>query len=424
MPSGIDRTSTGGDTSTGHDRRTFLRTAGASGLVAVSGFAGCLGGDDGEGVHIGAVIPRSGALSALGETAENGIQTAVDYLNDEEGGINGEDVEVSYEDTATNPGTGRDGASRLVENENVDLLVGAISGAVASSVAEYAAQQDIPYWTYGGARDITGSACQPTSFRYTTNTVQDARSGAPWALENLGSDVWIHYADYTYGQDIADDFEAEINAADPASNIVDVTDTPIGETEFGSYMTQIESADPDWVLMAVTGADLIAFVQQADEFGLMDSMDFFSINVTTQDIRQAIGSQGVGVYGNIRYDQNFDSDENDRLVDAYTAEYDQPPTDPAMVMWTSIRLHAQAAEAAGTIEAADVIGELEGLEAESPMGPTEIRACDHQAIRDIPIGRITEPDQYDWPGIETNATIDGADAIRSCAETGCDMGSL
>lgn len=389
----------------------------------VSGLAGCLG-DDGGSVHIGGVVPRSGALSALGETEENGIQAAVDYLNAEEDGINGNEVEVSFEDTATDPGTGRDGASRLVESENVDFLVGAVSGAVASSVAEYASQQGVPYWTYGGARDITGANCRPTTFRYTTNTVQDARAAVPWALENLGTDVWIHFADYTYGQDIASDFEDEINASAMNTNIVDITSTPIGEAEFSSYMTQIESAEPDWVLMAVTGADLIAFVQQADEFGLKDDIGFFSINVTTQDIRQAVGSQGVGVYGNIRYDQNFDSDENDRLVEAYTAEYEDPPTDPAMVMWTSIRLHAQAAEAAGTLEPAEVVPELEGMEAESPMGSTEIRACDHQAIRDIPIGVIDDPDDHDWPSIDTVATISGEDAIRTCSETGCDMGSL
>lgn len=173
--------------------------------------------------------------------------------------------------------------------------------------------------------------------------------------------------------------------------------------------------------MGVTGADLIAFVQQADDFGMKEDIGFFSINVTTQDIRQGMGDAGVGVYGNVRYDQNYDSEENDALVDAYTAEYDQPPTDPAMVMWASIMIHAEAAEAAGTINPDDVISELEGLQTGSPMGEVEIRACDHQATRDIPLGRITEPDEYDWPGLEILETIPGEDAIRSCDETGCDL---
>lgn len=423
MPQGAESTGQRSTGIGGTKRRTFLKAAGASGVTLMSGLAGCLG-DDSESVLVGGVVPLSGPLSPLGESEEAGIQAAVDYLNAEEDGINGREVELLVEDTATDPETGRESARRLVESENVDVLVGAVSGAVAGSIAEYAATVDTPYWTYGGARAITGANCRPTTFRYTTNTVQDARAGAPWCLENLGTDVWIHFADYAYGQDIAGDYQDVIEASDMDTNVVDVTSTPIGTTEFSSYMTEIESAEPDWVLMAVTGADLIAFVQQANDFGLKEDIGFFSINVTTQDIRKAIGSDGHGVYGVIRYDEHFDSSENDRLLEAFAEENDDPPTDPAMVMWTSLRLHAMAAEAAGSVEPADVIPELEGLQADSPMGQTEIRACDHQAIRDIPIGVISEPDEHDWPSIETLASIDGEDAIRSCAETGCDMPDL
>lgn len=422
-------------------RRTFLKAVGASGVATMGGLAGCLGDDDDDDddngvddaddtdddddtdpdaeVLVGGVIPRSGPLAALGETQENGIQAAVDYINDELGGINGNQVDVIFEDTATDPETGREAASRLVEAEEVDVLVGGVSGAVAGTISDYAGGQNVPYWTYGGAKDITGENCNRATFRFTTNTVQDARGAVPWCLDELGDDVWIHYADYAYGQDIAADFEAEIE--DGGGNVVGISSTPIGETEFSTYLTEIQGEDPDWVLMGVTGADLIAFVSQARDFGMTDEMDFFSINVTTQDIRQGIGDAGVGVYGNIRYFHEFDSEENDVLVERYTAEYDQPPTDPAMVSWTSLMLHAEAAEAAGSVEADAVIDELEGLESGSPMGPTEIRACDHQAVREIPIGVITEPDEYDWPSLEILHTTPGEDAMRSCEETGCDL---
>ena len=424
-------------------RRTFLKAAGISGVATMGGLAGCLGDDDDDGddddgvgdadttdddddddpeeteILIGGLVPRSGALSALGETQENGIEVAVDYINDELGGINGNPVDVIIEDTATDPEAGREGASRLVEAEEVDLLVGTVSGAVAATVADYAGQQHVPFWPYGGAKNITGADCNRATFRYSTNTVQDARGAVPWCLDELGDDVWIHYADYAYGQDIAEDFEDEIEAG--GGNIAGISSTPIGTTEFSTYLTEIQNEDPDWVLMGVTGADLIAFVQQAEDFGMKEEMDFFSINVTTQDIRQGVGESGVGVYGNVRYFHDWDSEENDTLVEWYTDAYDQPPTDPAMVAWTSLILHTQAAEAAGTLDPDAVIDELEGLESGSPMGPTEVRACDHQASREIPVGLINEPDEYDWPSLEILHTTPGEDAMRSCEETGCDM---
>lgn len=436
------------------NRRSFLKAAGGSGLVTMSGLAGCIGGGDGDGgdgdggggdgdgdggdgggtvtgtpsedaVLVGAPVPLSGPLAAqLGDSERKGIQVAVNYINEEFGGMAGRPVEVIFEDTATDPATGREKARKLVEQDEVDLLAGAVSGAVAASIADYAFGPRVPFWTYGGAAETTGVDCKPTTFRYTTHTTQDALAGAPWAVENLGTNVWIHFADYAYGQSIRNDWETSINESSMDTTIANVTKTPIGHSDFASYIGQIQDSDVDWVLVGVTGADLIAFIRQAEQFGLKDQVPLVSQNVTTVPLRQAIGSAGIGVYGNIRYDLTFDSEDNRRLIDAYEAEYSEVPTDPAMVMWTSLMIHQKAAEEVGSVATEDIVPALEGIEYDSPMGPTQIRACDHQAIRDVPIGRITEPDDYDWPGLETLASRPGEEVIPACEETGCDMPSL
>jgi len=372
---------------------------------------------------VGGVVPTSGPLAQLGTSEQQGIEAAVAYINDEMGGMAGREVETIFEDTASSPDTGREKARKLVEQDEVDVLAGAVSGAVAASIADYAAGPGVPFWTYGGAAAQTGSACQPTTFRYTTNTVQDGRAGAPWALENLGTNLWIHYSDYAYGQAISDDWQAAIEASSMDTNVINVTKTPLGTSDFSSYISQIQASDADWVLVAVTGGGLISFIQQADQFGLKEQKDLLSQNMTIP-IRAAIGQPAVGVYGNIRYDLDFDSAENQALNDRFQSMHGEVPTDPGMVMWTSLVLHAQGANAAGSVATADVVPALEGLESGSPMGPTTVRACDHQCIRDVPMGRVTAPDQFDWPGMETLATRPGEEIIRSCEETGCDMPSL
>ena len=447
------------------NRRSLLKTAGASGLALMGGLAGCSGdggggdggdggggggggdggdgGDDGGGggdggdggdggstgtssggpVRVGGVVPTSGPLSQLGQSEREGIEAAVSYINDEMGGMAGRDVEALFEDTASSPETGREKARKLVEQDDVDVLAGAVSGAVAASIADYAYGPRVPFWTYGGAASTTGSNCKPTTFRYTTHTTQDAMAGAPWALENLGTNVWIHYADYAYGQSINEDWQMVIENSSMDTNIINVTKTPLGTSDYSSYISQIQSSDADWLLCAVTGADLISFIQQSDQFGLKQEKDIVSQNLTIP-IRSAVGSAGVGWYGNVRYDPNYDSEQNQALKTTHQEMFDEIPTDPGMVMWTSMILHAQAANAAGSVATADVVPELEGLEADSPMGPTRIRECDHQAVRDVPMGQVTEPDQYDWPGMETLATRPGEESIPSCSEVGCDMPSL
>ena len=104
--------------------------------------------------------------------------------------------------------------------------------------------------------------------------------------------------------------------------------------------------------------------------------------------------------------------------------HDQMPSEPAMVMWTSLLLHAQGASEAGSVATADIVPALEGIQSDTPMGQTSIRACDHQASRPYPMGRITEPDEYEFPSYEILDTRPAEEVIEPCEETGCDMPSL
>lgn len=372
---------------------------------------------------VGGIVPRSGPLAVLGKPEEQGINLAVDHINQEMGGMAGRNVSVQFEDTATDPETGREKAKKLAEQAGVDLLVGAVSGAVAASVANYAYTARVPFWTYGGSESITGKDCKPTTFRYVFSTSQDARAGAEWSVDNLGKNVWIHYADYSYGQSIREQWGNVMDAASTDVNVVDVTKTSIGTSDYSSYISQIQSSNADWVLMAVTGSDLIDFIKQANQFGLKGQKDLVSQNITLP-IRQALGSDVVGVYGNIRYPVDSDAKSNQTFVKAFTDAYDGLPSEPAMVMYTSLLLHAQAANEAGSVATADVVPALEGLQADSPMGPVTMRECDHQAKRAYPMGVMTEPDTHDFPGYKILANRSADEVTEPCSETGCSMPSL
>jgi branched-chain amino acid transport system substrate-binding protein len=387
----------------------------------MTGLAGCGGG--GENVVVGSPVPLSGPLAALGEEERRALNVAVDYVNEELDGMAGRTVEVVFEDTETDPATGRDVARRLVEQENADVLCGCVSGAVTNSVADYAYQASVPFWPYGGSESTTGSNCAPTTFRYVYSTSQDARAGAPWAVENLGSNVWIHYADYSYGQSINQQWRREIENHEMDTTIVDTTSTSLGTSDYSSYLSQIQSSDADWVLMGVTGSDLIAMIQQANQFGLKDEKALVSQNLTIP-IRGALGSDVVGVYGNIRYTHKATREANQTFVDRYMEEHDQMPSEPAMVMWTSLLLHAQGAEDAGSVATEDIVPSLSGIQSDTPMGETTIRECDHQASRPYPMGRMTEPEDFDFPSYEILSTRPAEEVIEPCEESGCDMPSL
>ncbi|WP_247004227.1 ABC transporter substrate-binding protein [Halosolutus gelatinilyticus] len=424
-------------------RRAVLKRtgAGATGIVAMASLSGCTGGgngDDGDGgdgtnnpdpdevdenaVRVGYLHPFTGPFAALGDAQDMGSEVAVNHVNNDLGGILDREVVRFVEDTEGDPGQGRDMARRHVKTNEVDVLIGGVSGAVNLSISDYAADAGVPYFAYGGPEELTGSECRPTTFRYQYSDAQIARTGAAWSIENLGENVWIHIADYAFGQSIRREWKRAFEASGMDYTIVNETQTPLGHDDFSATLSEIQASDADWVLQGFSGSDAVNFLSQAEQFGLQQ--DIMSTTNTYLPLRQGAGSSAVDTYTTIRYDPAYDSEANQTLVDQYTNTHDEPPTDHALVMWTSLRLYAQAADEAGSLETAAIVSALEGLESDEPMGSTTLRECDHQALRDGFIGRITEPDQYDWPGQEIVAERPAEEITRDCGETGCEMPSL
>jgi len=360
----------------------------------------------------------------LGKAEQKGAKVAIDHVNTDLGGVDGHQVKAIYEDTAGDPSIGRSKARKLVENDNADVLIGAVSGAVSLSVAEYAASAKTIYFPYGGSEDITGKDCKPTTFRYQYSASQSANAGAEWSLNNLGKNVWIHYADYSFGQSIKNTWEAAMKGSGLDYDVVKVTKTKVGTSDFSSYISQIKASKADWVLQAFSGSDAINFLKQAKQYGMTDSVDVMSTVNAYQPLRQGAGSAAVGTYSLIRYNRKYDSPANEKLVTAFTNAYDAPPTDFALNMWSALLLYRDGVQQAGSHATSDVVSALEGLRSKQPMGPVTLRECDHQALRDYPVGKIISPTDYEWPDLKILTTKKAGEITPSCASKDCSMPSL
>jgi branched-chain amino acid transport system substrate-binding protein len=133
----------------GFDRRQFLQTAGAGAAAAsltgcvsnITGGGGGGGGGGGEGpIRIGAVYLLSGLAEALGASSEASAQLAVDTVNEDDG-INGRDVEIIFRDHGDNPGNT---ITSLVQEDNVDAMIGLTSSGVTLTTAPTIEQLGVP----------------------------------------------------------------------------------------------------------------------------------------------------------------------------------------------------------------------------------------------------------------------------------------
>ena len=138
----------------GTDRRTVLKAAGAG--AAMASLAGCAGlvGEDSESgsLTVGHIGPESNVLGAGSIRAAN---MAVDRVNSgddlDEAGVLGEDVNLVTGDTQANPSEAQTVVEELINQENVDVIVGAFASEVARTVIDLTAEFDVPYISTGPA---------------------------------------------------------------------------------------------------------------------------------------------------------------------------------------------------------------------------------------------------------------------------------
>jgi|AntDeeMinimDraft_5_1070356.scaffolds.fasta_scaffold00264_16 branched-chain amino acid transport system substrate-binding protein len=412
-------------TGTTDEETTTTTASGGDETTTTSG--GDPDGDSSEQVRIGFIHPLSGGYSTLGEPQEEGGKLAVEQLN-ANGGIDGKEVVGFHEDSGGSASTAQQKARLLIDSKDVDVLTGLANSSAALAVQEIAAEEGIVFGNQAGADPITKSRCNEYTFRYELRTGQIARAAAPWAIQNLGTKVWFHVADYAYGNAFLNGWKEVLSDYDYTE--VNTTKSQLGANDFSSYITQIQNSDADFLALGMAGGDLVKFNQQASSYNLRDSVDIIAGTNDFRSVRLGGGSGVVGTYSGVRYFEGLDNEMNRQFVTDYINAYDKVPANHAESQWTMVHeILAPAIASAGTTDPDPLISELEGMAFDSPMGGGNLRACDHQAERDVPVARVTEPQDTELlqghgknlPSLEILQTISGPEAIEACDSIDCSL---
>jgi ABC-type branched-subunit amino acid transport system substrate-binding protein len=185
-------------------------------------FAACGDDDDGDGervqptlpLKIGILVAFTGDLSDFGPAQENAARLAAQEIN-AAGGVGGQDIEIVTGDTATDPSQGATEATRLVEVEGVDAIVGALSSGVTLQIAESVTGPSNVLQVSPASTSPALSAAADNDFLFRT-TISDAAQGIILAdlAEELGlASVCTMFINNAYGQGLSEVFASEFEAA-------------------------------------------------------------------------------------------------------------------------------------------------------------------------------------------------------------------
>jgi len=414
--------------SNGVNRRNFLAGVGA-GAVA-SSLAGCIGGLGGGGgpIKIGAVFLLSGIAESLGRSSQAGAKLGVKDVNDA-GGIDGRDVEIIFRDHEADPATANKQFKSLVQEENVDAMIGLTSSGVTLATAPTVEQLGVPmiltdigtpyitefnYDKFGDFyNDDNGKAAgKKNIFRTNANTSTNTYAMAKFAKEKLDGIERVANIgpDYAYGHQCWEYFKAYSKGMGSNYEFVESTFPSLGASDMTPQINKVLDADPDLVFTSFWAGDAVTFVQQATAQGLFDKVsDVFDTLGADPTVFKALGSsmpEGYH-YSSWYWHSAYDNQNNTSFLDAFKKQYEGDPdtvnipsfTGPST--YSAIWLYKQAIEAAdGSTKPDDVISQLEGMSYEKdPRGPITISADSHQANAPTVIGSTSTGDDVPYDGV-------------------------
>lgn len=320
-----------------------------------------------ETIRIGGIGPLSGGYANYGFSVKNGAQLAVDEIN-AAGGINGKQVELSYQDSQADPESAVNAYGKLMDWGMQVSLGGVLSGETASIVAA-AREDNIMLITPSGSADkcIDGNS---RAFRVCFyDSFQGAAAAQYIKNNNMVDTVGILYqSDIDYSVGLYNAFVEECGKS--GITIAETqTFTDATKTDFSTQINALVNSGVKLVFIPFYAEEASTFLTQA-RGKFADDVYFF-------------GADGLdGILGKVEQDPTIannvlmltpfaadDPAENvQAFVKAYQAAYNATPDQFAADAYDAVYVIKAAVEKAGTTDGDAMAAAMTSLEVTGVTG--------------------------------------------------------
>jgi len=328
------------------------------------------------------------AIPAFLEPYKKGWELALEQIN-AKGGLLGRKVEVLWRDDNGNPGDSVRVAQELVARERVELLFGGFLSNTGLALTDFARQRKVFFLAAEPLTDkITWEDGNRYTFRLRPSTWMHVAALVPQALE-LRKKRWaIVYPNYEYGQSAVATFKSMMRAAQPDIEFVAEQAVPLGKVDAGAVVQALADARPDAIFNVLFAADLTRFVREGNTRGLFEGRSVVSVLSGEPEYLDPLGAEtpvGWIVTGYPWY--AIDTPAHRAFVQAYRERYDDYPRVGSVVGYASMMSLAAGIAKAGSTDTEALIQAFGGLQVDTPYGPIQYRALDHQSTMGVFVGR-------------------------------------
>ncbi len=240
-------------------RRSFLKTTAAATMFAPAVIRSAAAADP---IVIASMYDLSGGLEGYGKPMLDVLNFAVDEINTS-GGLLGRQIKVLSFDTQTNMQLYAQYAQEAALKNKVAVVHGGITSASREVIRPVLDKYktlyfyDMPY---------EGGVCDRNIFIDGVTPAHNTEVLVGHGLKNWGKKVYTLAADYNYGQITSDWVKKYVK--DGGGEVLGTDFFPLDATNFGSTLSKIQAAKPDWIMTVLVGGGPISFYRQFHAAGL------------------------------------------------------------------------------------------------------------------------------------------------------------
>jgi branched-chain amino acid transport system substrate-binding protein len=332
-------------------------------VTPVAGRCAPLSIDEVDEIKVGATVPLSAPGAVGGGVAmQYAINIAVEEIN-EDGGIQGKPVRVTYYDTASLPERGTAAMEFLITQECVAGVVGEYHSSAGVAMKEVAHKYHIPTIFAETWNDTITGVGYPEVFRIAPTSSIVAEADAQY-LSKFDYDFVVIVTENTdYGIPAADAGKEQLAAIGIESEIYSADK---GTQDYSSIVTRIQAGPtPDAVLVLITGEDSYNFENQAIEAGLMPTAETACIanQVAIQpQFWEAVPGGNWCAFRKVGLVPALANDVTKSFEAKYRARFDIFPESFALEAYDSMKLMGYAIETAGSLDPDAIIEALENVD--------------------------------------------------------------
>src|SRR5271168_4352427 len=376
-----------------------------------------------EPIKIGFNDPLTGVYAALGKNEQIGSEYAVAQIN-ANGGILGRQVSLLVEDsTSGDVGTAVQKGRKLIERDKVDFLLGNVNSAMALALGQVSNELKTFHIVTGGHTDaVTGTDCHWNVFRVCNTTQMEANAVAGTLIKNAGKKWYYITPDYAFGHTLQAGLEkaaAKLGGTKLGGDL-----TPLGTTDFSSYLIKAQAANPDVIIFLQAGDDAVNALKQAVQFGLDKKLHLAGAQ---QELEVLLGLPPEARIGTWVFEWYWKQPDvphvNEFVAEIRKKSGGHVPTARTWFGYAAVWTCALAAAQAKSLDAMKMARAMQGfkLPPEVALMPDGafFRAGQGQLIPDLFVGQAQSSGSEPEDLFKVNEVVKGADVAGTLEDTGC-----